>query len=101
MQVPAQQGFRKVTELSNRKLRLLDEFVRYGKIILRDDPQRGTDPFGEIGLQEGYHYRKEMVRVEGMVATWEWARLFTLLRAVSFEVQARRGFNRTRVVIEG
>lgn len=101
MQGLQQAKVRKVTELSNRRLRLLLAFVRQGKLILREDPMRGPDPFADIGLQEGYHYRKEMVMIEGAVREYEWARFFTLLRPVEVTVEARRGFNRTRVAIEG
>ena len=92
---------RKVTELSNRRLRLLLVFAKEGKLILREDPSRGPDPFADIGLQEGHHYRKEWVLIEGFVKDYERARLFTLLTPLEVQVQARRGFNRTRVTIEG
>lgn len=91
----------KVTELSNRRLRLLVAFIESGKMILRDDPMRGPDPFADMGLQEGHHYRKEWVPIEGNVKDFERARLFTLLRPLDIQIQNRRGFNRTRVTIEG
>lgn len=97
----AQQTMKKVTELSNRRLRLLITFIEQGKLILRDDPMRSPDPFADIGLQEGFHYRKEWVQIEGMVKEYERARLFTLLRPLDIQIQNRRGFNRTRVTIEG